>query len=410
MMSNSGFALDICEEHVVDASFLWLYRDLGVRSPNYAAHDVAEVDERVEAHLDGLRLAGEIGWQAAEENLQWQEPGEVFTGTALAFSIGKKRLIDKVMEVGAGSVELARGAISGIAWIQDRDIAPFIRSFIQSKEPMVQRIGIGACAVLRKDMGEVHNQFLKHDNPNVYSRALKAAGELGRVDLLEDCLAHMNDKDEEVKFWAAWSAALLGDLESAEVLKDIAQEGGKYAERACELAGRNMNLNDAQGWLQELGNKPDNQRLAIILGSAIGMPVLITWLINMMTVAPLARKAGEAFTNITGVDLVEMDMAGEEPEGFEAGPTEDPADEFVEMDADEDLPWPDVNKIAQWWAAHKNSYDPHQRYLLGQPILNETLDQALIHGKQTQRHAAALELALLAPGHPLVEVRAKMVP
>ena len=61
-MSNSAFALDICEEHVVDASFLWLYRDQGVRSPNYTAQDVAEVDSRIEAHLDGLRLAGEVGW------------------------------------------------------------------------------------------------------------------------------------------------------------------------------------------------------------------------------------------------------------------------------------------------------------------------------------------------------------
>jgi uncharacterized protein (TIGR02270 family) len=139
------------------------------------------------------------------------------------------------------------------------------------------------------------------------------------------------------------------------------------------------------------------------------MPVLVSWLINMMTVPALARKAGEAFTNITGADLVEMELAGDEPEGFEAGPTEDPQDEFVEMDADEDLPWPDVNKIAQWWAVHKESFNPHQRYLLGQPISQQNLDHVLMYGKQTQRHAAALELALLSPGHPLAAVRARTV-
>ena len=409
-MSNSALALDICEEHVVDASFLWLYRDQGIRSPNYSAHDVAEVDERIEAHLDGLRLAGEIGWQAAEENLKWEQPGEVFTGTAMAFSIGKKRLIDKVMDVGTASVQVARGAISGIAWIQDRDIAPFIRSFIQSKEPMIQRIGIGACAVLRKDMGEVLAQFLKNDTPVVCSRALKAAGEFGRVDVLEECLSHIHSKDQEGAFWAAWSAALLGDLgASTDKLKSIALQGGKHAERACDLAGRNMNVNDAQEWLQELSSKTENLRLAIVLGNAIGMPVLVSWLINMMTVPALARKAGEAFTNITGADLVDMELAGDEPEGFEAGPTEDPRDGFVEMDADEDLPWPDVNRIAPWWAAHKNSYDPHQRYLLGRPIQAESLQEALLYGKQPQRHAAALEQVLLSPGHGLVEVRARTI-
>lgn len=408
-MSNSPFSLEICEEHAVDASFLWLLRDQAVRSPNYSVHDLAELDERLEAHLDGLRIAGETGWQVADKNLSWTEAGEVFTGAVVAFSIGKKQYIDKVLEIGAGSEKIARGVISGIAWLQDKDIAPFIRSFIQSNEPLMQRIGIGVCGVLRKDMGEVLNQFLKNNNPIVCSRALKAAGELGRVDVLDNCMSHLESDDPDVRFWAAWSAALLGDLEATDNLKNIALQGGPFAESACDMAGRNMNLRDAQDWLQELGKNQENHRLAIIFANAIGTPVLISWLINMMTIPDLARKAGEVFTNITGADLVDLELAGDVPEDFEAGPSEDPADEFVKMDADEDLPWPDINKVAQWWSAHKNSYDSHKRYLLGHPITKESLQEVLKYGKQTQRHAAALETALLSPGHPLIEVRARTV-
>ena len=120
-MSNSAFSFELCEEHAVDASFLWLLRDQAVVSPNYNLHELAELDERVEAHLDGLRLAGEVGWQVAESNLSWQEAGEVFTGTAIAFAMGRKKLIDQVMEIGAQSMKTMRGAISGIAWINDRD-------------------------------------------------------------------------------------------------------------------------------------------------------------------------------------------------------------------------------------------------------------------------------------------------
>ena len=408
-MSNSAFSFELCEEHAVDASFLWLLRDQAVVSPNYNLHELAELDERVEAHLDGLRLAGEVGWQVAESNLSWQEAGEVFTGTAIAFAMGRKKLIDQVMEIGAQSMKTMRGAISGIAWINDRDTMPFIKSYLQSKEPMIQRIGIGACGVLRHDPGDFLKQFLKTDDPLVCARALKAAGELGRVEALDACLAHFNNKDEEVQFWAAWSAALLGDLEATEVLKSIALQGGTRAERACDMAGRNMNLKDAQAWLQELGGQAQNPRLAIIFASAIGMPVLVSWLINMMTVPELARKAGEAFTNIIGADLVDMQLAGDEPEGFESGPTENPEDEMVAMDADEDLPWPDVNRVAQWWAAHTSSYEPHQRYLLGRAITKESLEEVLQFGRQTQRHAAALELAMLSPGHPLIEVRARTI-
>jgi hypothetical protein len=34
-------------------------------------------------------------------------------------------------------------------------------------------------------------------------------------------------------------------------------------------------------------------------------------------------------------------LEGKKPEGFEAGPTENPEDENVKMDPDDNLPWPD---------------------------------------------------------------------
>ena len=65
-----------------------------------------------------------------------------------------------------------------------------------------------------------------------------------------------------------------------------------------------------------------------------GDPAIMPWLIQMMEVPELARVAGESFTMITGVDIAYEDLEGEWPEGFEAGPTENPEDENVEMDSD----------------------------------------------------------------------------
>ncbi|MCK5509241.1 MAG: hypothetical protein KAI50_12075, partial [Desulfobacterales bacterium] len=89
-----------------------------------------------------------------------------------------------------------------------------------------------------------------------------------------------------------------------------------------------------------------------------------------------------------------------------AGPTESPEDEDVEMDSDEDLPWPDAQLIDKWWAKNKAAFRNGTQYLLGQPIFPEHLHKVLRTGFQRQRAAAALELAILQPGQPLFEVRA----
>ena len=109
---------------------------------------------------------------------------------------------------------------------------------------------------------------------------------------------------------------------------------------------------------------------------------------------------------ITGVDIAYEDLGGEKPEGFDSGPTEDPNDENVEMDPDENLPWPDPPLIQKWWSNHRQNFQNGTRYLIGKPITEEWLQQVLRVGRQRQRTAAALELVLKRPGQPLFEVRA----
>ena len=76
------------------------------------------------------------------------------------------------------------------------------------------------------------------------------------------------------------------------------------------------------------------------------------------------------------------------------------------MDPDEYLPWPAVAKLHDWWHGASGEFHSDTRYLLGQPISEESLWQVLQTGRQRYRIAAAIELALARPGDPLFEVRA----
>jgi uncharacterized protein (TIGR02270 family) len=102
-------------------------------------------------------------------------------------------------------------------------------------------------------------------------------------------------------------------------------------------------------------------------------------------------------------------MEGEWPEGFEAGPTENPEDEDVDMDPDEDNPWPNASVISSWWDRNNQQFTEGVRYLAGKLITEDSCVNVLKTGYQRQRAAAALELAIIQPNQPLFEVRAPAV-
>jgi uncharacterized protein (TIGR02270 family) len=119
-----------------------------------------------------------------------------------------------------------------------------------------------------------------------------------------------------------------------------------------------------------------------------------------------ARLAGEAFSRITGVDFGEAKLAGEAPEHFESAPNDDPDDPNVQMDPDDDLPWPDAEKIEKWWAANASRFQKGTRYFMGAPVTREHCIGVLKTGYQRQRILAAHYLCLLDPGTPLFNTSA----
>jgi uncharacterized protein (TIGR02270 family) len=403
----ASIVTQVVTQHTEEAAFQWLLRRDAVHAPHFSLSDLAYLDDIVAAHLDGLRIAGDPGWEICREEMSWQEPGELFTAAVLAYESGREDRIKLVTETAIKSDEAAPGLASALGWLTYAQAQRHISTLLQADEPILRRLGLAAAAIQRQDPGAALEAALQAIDLVVTPRALRAAGELGRQDLLPLCQAQLTADDDETKFWAAWAATLLGDKHAAETLTALSTDTGPRAEQACICAVRAMSPGQALQWQKELAADANHHRLATIAAGATGDPQLIPWLIEIMAEDEHARAAGEAFTFITGLDLAYLDLDRDKPEGFESGPTEDPADEDVAMDADEDLPWPDPELIAAWWAENKGRFDPGRRYLVGAPIEMLELQNVLRSGLQRQRAAAALEMVLLQPGQPLFEVRAR---
>jgi uncharacterized protein (TIGR02270 family) len=397
---------DILERHRDELAFLFLQRAAAVHAPHVDLRILGDLDERVDAHLDGLRIAGETGLAVAHAALDPGEPGAAFAAAALAVELGGGEGLAPVLELAAAEPEVTRAVVAGFAWAPaERAVAVASRLLDASAPPAHRAIAIAAHAAHGRDPGGNLANAVLDPSPPLRARALRAAGQLGRTDLLPEVTRALADGDPACRFWAAWSAALFGENAAAPVLWSFAEDAGPWAERAVGMAVRRTDPREALDRLEALAAREEHARAALFGAGALGDPGAVPWILARMEDAKTARLAGDAFTMITGI-AVENDLAGKPPAGFRAGPSDDPADADVAMDPDRDRAWPVAAALAAAFRARGGDLRRGTRYLLGHPITEGTTLQILRDGKQPARAAAAIEHSLLAPGRALFEVRA----
>src|SRR3569623_1592094 len=200
----SGVILD---QHAEEAAFLWLQRDRAVTAPHYTLDDLARLDERVEAHLDGLRVAGEDGWAIAHKQLAFKKPGEVFAATALAFDSGDARRIQAVLDVALTKPPLARALVSALGWLPTKSAIERVEPMLADKNPALRRVAIAAAAAHRHHPRARLVESLRDADPALRARALLAFGQLGDVQSINELRQHLQSHDVGCKFAAAWSIA-----------------------------------------------------------------------------------------------------------------------------------------------------------------------------------------------------------
>ena len=404
------FARELCFELTREAASLWLQRTRAVCAPHYNLQSLLELDERLEAQIDALRVAGEQGREVSMAGLEGGLPEYFFAPAVLAFESCDETRISLLLEKAGKTPIASEAVIEALGWLTLEQALPHIKKLLASADPVHQYIGMAASAFHRYDPGEFLANAFYYDDLRLRARSLKAVGELGgRGDKLIP--VHLKNRqkvhDPASRFQAAWSSLLLGDTTSLEHLRAIIlDETSPFREEALQVSARKMNLKEAQALQGELAKKADSQRLAVIGVGIIGDPALIPWLVKQMKIPALARIAAQSFSFITGLDISGEQLEGTWPEGFEAGPNDDPTDDNVETDPDENLPWPDPEKIYAWWETNKDKYPRETRLLLGKPITPDHLQHILQTGRQRQRAAAALELALLKPGKPIFNTAA----
>ena len=398
----------VLAQHVESAGTLWLQRRLLTGSAGAKLHHVGRFDERLSAHLDGLAVAGEDGWPILDATLEGADAGSVFAIAVRAIETHDLTRLTRLCALVEAERKCAAGLSSALGWTEESVLRGLVVRLLNDSHGAQRLLGVAACAMHRVDPGIMSARLFEDRDAAIRARTWRAAGELGKRELVSTAAAAIIDDDPSCQFWAAWAAVLLGDKHNAlDVLTSIAAVPGPFRARAFQLVLQAKGTQSAHGWLATFAKDSEpNVRWLIRGAGLVGDPAYVPWLIGHMADNKTTRLAGEAFSLITGLDLAWLDLEVKPPANFESGPNDDPDDPNVDMDEDEGLPWPDALRIQNWWHANSQGFQPGTRYFMGEPLNRDNCLRVLREGFQRQRIAAALYLSLLNPGTPLFEWRA----
>lgn len=409
-LTNSELSyFDIYEQYVDEASFLWLMHTIAVDQPHYSVTELFSLEKRIDSQLNALMGNLKISWNICEKLFDEAEAGEIFTAAVLAFRSRDQQKIQSVVQAGMSTKETSQGLLYALAWLPGNRVNDWIKRFFTSKDLKHKCLAVQACNMRQENPAEYLLNILNREDCrndiNLYIASLKISGELKRFDLLEHVTNATQHENEDVKFWAIRSAILLGDKLQVSKLEPYLEASSKFQHEAMQLVFRVLPVAESRQWVSKLADDPSQVRSLITITGVMGDPLAIDWLLQKMNETEYARVSTEAFCMITGTDIVKLDMTIKNPTESETVANENPDDATVKMHDDENLPWPDVLKVSNYWQLIKPNYILGQRYLLGSQIAMPTLKSDLQRAYQRQRHAIAYEIALLDNNEILINTR-----
>ena len=408
---------DIMEEHLEETGYLWGQWEAALDAPDYTLAEVAEVEERLFAHVDGLLVGGPpVAERLLLPALADDDPELVFAAAYSLLSSGVADLADAV--VGA-MVEADEDQLPAIK--RALELAPLdglerrLRTLATKGKPPVRAAALDALTFHGLEVGGLLTRFLAIKNPVLLQAGLRAARLPGALLLEEHLRRAMDHSNPEVRD-AALEAGLIRGLPAAkercQALAASRDPGCGHALLLLALAG-----DERDHELIRDCRKMPKLRAAVIwaMGYSVRVSAAELCLRAIDTEdGDIARLAGEAFCSITGLDL--------EGEGFVAPgqpssrqdpcvegamePQEDELEELAPQTPEQMLLRPDCCAVRAWWKEHREQFKDGVRYLYGSPMDKTSLLQALRHAPTRRRHPLALAVTLRTRGAQLLQTRA----
>ena len=229
----------VLTQHLEAAVHLAGTRRRLVSAPHVTLRQLRRCDERLAAHLDGLNIAGDEGREVLASALAEASAATVFVVCANALLTADRQQVGRLLAIAEAQPLSLPGLTAAFGWAEASQLQGLVFELLDARVATARLVGLAACAWHRVNPGLRVPRGLEDSDANVRARALRTAGELGLHALVSTCAAAATETSVECcRFWAAWSAVLLGDRRTAlQVLATIDARHRAPFRRACVYSG-----------------------------------------------------------------------------------------------------------------------------------------------------------------------------
>jgi uncharacterized protein (TIGR02270 family) len=352
-MKNPGrppCLLDIVEEHFEELDCLWEQREGVIFAPDWTLAELAALEERAEAHLDGLRLAELHAVDLARPALAGEETFAATAATFVLMETGVPQFAAEVIEAlaNAETPELRDGIRIGLrhSRLADRERARLGELAGSS----VIELAIAASDLLafqRIDTARLSVDGMQAERPIDRVLALGVSGR--RREPIDEAVLRraLADPEASVRMAALRAAAASGSPTLAPLCRGLAA-GGACSGEALAMLGVLGDPLDLPLLIDATGDAVRAAASVAALG-ALGRAEAVPHMLALLDDAALARPAASAFTRLTGEAIGDLAAGGDTQTDEE----------------DEAEPRPDADHAKSVWARIRDRFSPEARWQAG---------------------------------------------
>jgi uncharacterized protein (TIGR02270 family) len=400
--------MDVLEEHLDEAAFLWSQWERALVSASYDMADTAGCEERLLAHVDGLVVGGEAAVsELLLPGLETDEP-ERISAAALALLAGKgKRELEEVLEVLDSGDEVQRAGVGRALALSEREgLEAVLLKRLAAEDPALRAEAFQVLAFRGVVPQETRTQWLYRDAAEPVITALRDPRPLAR-ELAQTVLPQLLvDPRPGVREAAIMAGLVSGARAAWKACRKGVEDGGAGRRQGLvvlALGGDERDAEELAGLLRQESLRADVLWALGFSGQALAAEACLEW----MGDDKVAALAGEAFSAITGLKLEGEYQKPPKEEGDALAPLEE-----EDLDADlvpgpaASLPVPVREAVERWWQKARKGFERGTRYLRGNKLDAGGLLEALGREPMRRRPALALELAIRSRGAHLLQTRA----